>query len=57
MENDGKRTIRSRNVGIFFAKKEQGLKGFERRPKKKGKLEHRVSGSWNRQPEMVPGAS
>ena len=25
-------------------------KGFERRPKKKGKQEYRVSGSWNRQP-------
>ena len=33
--------------------KEKEQRGFERRPKKKGKQEHRVSGSWNRQPEST----
>ena len=35
MENDGKRTIRARNVG------------------RKSGQEHKVSGSWNRQPKSI----
>ena len=39
--------------GIFLPRKNKSKKGFEKRPKKKGKQEYRVSGSWNRQPEST----
>ena len=51
VENEGKRTIHTRNV--ISAKKEKEFQGFERRLKKKGKQDYRVSCSWNRQPECT----
>ena len=45
-EIDGKRTIR-------MLGKEKEYYDFERRPKKEGKQEYRVSGSWNRQPKST----
>ena len=37
----------------FLPRKSKSKKGFERRPKKKGKRVYRVSGRWNRQPEST----
>ena len=42
-----------REMWEYFAKREKDKEGFGRRPKKKGKQEYRVSGSWNRQPEST----
>ena len=37
----------------YVCQEKKEYKGFERRLKKKGKKEYRVSGSWNRQPEST----
>ena len=53
MEEVGKRSVRTRNVGIFLPRKSKSKKVFGRRLKKKGKQDYRVSGSWNRQPDCT----
>ena len=45
--------IYARNVTSSLGRQKGENPGFERRPKKKGKQEYRVSGSWNRQPEST----
>ena len=51
MENDGKRTVHTRDVRLIYCQEEfQFKKSCERQVKKKGNQEYRVSGSRNRWP-------
>ena len=47
LENDWEKSNTCEKCGDIFAKKEMEQKGSESRPKKKGKQEYGVSGSWN----------
>ena len=49
--NDGKATIRTRNVGILLPRTRKSKEGFESRLKKNCRQEDKASGSWNRQPK------
>ena len=49
----GKNSSCEKCGNMFAKKKEQEQKGFDRRLRKKGKQEFKVSGSWNRQPEST----
>ena len=49
LENDGKRTIRTRNAGVFLPSKRKSKEGFESRLKKRNRQEYEASGSWNHQ--------
>ena len=51
--NDLKRTVDTRDVGIFLPRTIKSTQIFQRRLKEKGKQEYRASGSWNRQPEST----
>ena len=42
-----------REMWVYYCRERLSKKGFESRPRKKGKQEYGVSGSWNRQPEST----
>ena len=51
VENDGERAVSARDVGTFLQWKIEGRDIFDNWPTRKGRREHKVSGSRNRQPE------